>query len=95
MRVVALALLLLLQASSAALAQPKPTTEMMLCERLQALVAMHGAAVLNTSPGSASRFITHPGSCPHGDVAEPVYLPTGDDPRCLVLICQSPHRRQH
>ena len=94
MRVVALTCLLL-QASSAALAQPKPTTEMMQCERLQSLVAMHGAAVLNTGPGIALRFIAHPGSCAHGEVAEPVYLPTRDDPRCPVLICQSPNRRHH
>jgi hypothetical protein len=94
MRVIAL-VCLLLQASSSALAQPKPTTEMMLCERLQALVAMHGAAVLNTGPGTALRFIAHPGSCTHGEVAEPVYLPTQDDPRCPVLICQSANRRQH
>ncbi len=94
MRVVALTCLLL-QASSAALAQPKPTTEMMQCERLQALVAMHGAAVLNTSPGTALRFIAHPGSCPHGEVAEPMYLATRDEPRCPVLVCQSPNRRHH
>ena len=94
MRVGALTLLLL-QASSAALAQPKPTTEMMHCERLQTLVAMHGAAVLNTGPGTALRFIAHPGSCTHGDVAQPMYLPTRDDPGCPVLICQSPHRRHH
>ena len=94
MRVVALTCLLL-QASSAALAQPKPTTEMMQCERLQALVAMHGAAVLNTGLGTALRFIAHPGSCPHSEVAEPIYLPTRDDPRCAVLICQSPNRRHH
>jgi hypothetical protein len=68
--------------------------EMMQCERLQALVAMHGAAVLNTSPGIALRFIAHPGACTPGDVAEPVYLSTRDDPQCLVLVCQSPHRRQ-
>jgi hypothetical protein len=56
---------------------------------------MHGAAVLNTGPGIALRFIAHPGSCAHGEVAEPVYLPTRDDPRCPVLICQSPNRRHH
>jgi hypothetical protein len=56
---------------------------------------MHGAAVLNTSPGTALRFIAHPGSCTHGDVAQPMYLPTRDDPGCPVLICQSPHRRHH
>ena len=94
MRVFALSCLLL-QVASAPLAQPKPTTEMMQCERLQTLVAMHGAAVLNTGPGIALRFIAHPGSCAHGEVAEPVYLPTRDDPRCPVLICQSPNRRHH
>lgn len=94
MRVVALSPLLL-QASYAALAQPEPTAEMMLCERVKALVAMYCAAVLNTSPGTALRFIAHPEFCPHGVVAEPVYLSTEDDPGCLVVICQSPHRRQH
>ncbi len=94
MRVLALAVLLL-QASSAALAQHKPTPEMMLCERLQALVAVHGAAVLKTSPGISFRFIAHPGSCSNGEVAEPMYLATRDDPRCPVLICQSPNRRHH
>jgi hypothetical protein len=92
MRVVTLTLLLL--TTSAALAQPKPTTEMMQCERLQGLVDMHGAAVLNISPGTALRFIAHPGACTQSDVAEPMYLPTRDDPQCLVLVCQPPNRRQ-
>ena len=87
--------LVLGQAASAALAQPKAIIELMLCERVQALIAMHGAAVLNTDPDTYYRFIAHPGSCTQGDVAEPMYVPTRDDPQCPLLICRSPHRRQH
>jgi hypothetical protein len=76
MRVGALTLLLL-QASSAALAQPKPTTEMMHCERLQTLVAMHGAAVLNTSPGTACASSPIRGPAPTVTSLSPCIFPPG------------------
>jgi hypothetical protein len=76
--------------STASSAQPGPSTEAMTCHQAQSFVAGRGAVVLNTGPFTYSRFVSSIAYCSMvtGEVTEPEWVRTRDDPQCALFVCR-------
>ncbi len=81
--------LVLAQATTAALAQPRPTTETLTCSQAQSFVASRGAVLMNSGPTTYDRFVASRAFCTGNDIAEPAYVRTRDNPQCALYACQS------
>ncbi|MDQ0303201.1 hypothetical protein [Ancylobacter polymorphus] len=76
---IATSLLLPLPAS----AQAMPNSLTMSCAQARALVAREGAVVIRTGPDLFDRYVTNPSYC-QSQRSRPAWIPTRDDPQCLV-----------
>ena len=74
----------LVSMSFGALAQGNPLTLRMSCNGARALVATQGAIVLNTSPSTYDRYVAGYGQCVLGEVPDPAWVPTADNPQCPI-----------
>jgi hypothetical protein len=74
----------LLSFGSGALAQGSPLTRGMSCYGARELVSVHGAVVLRTGPATYDRYVAAGGQCVLGEVMEPAWVPTADNPQCPV-----------
>ena len=74
----------LIAAPGAVQAQARPSTTEMTCAGASALVASHGAVVLNTGPRTYDRFVSSHFFCQYDETLEPVWAPTADAAQCLV-----------
>jgi hypothetical protein len=54
--------LVIAQATTAALAQPRPTTETLTCSQAQSFVASRGAVLMNSGPTTYDRFVASRGA---------------------------------
>jgi hypothetical protein len=70
--------------ASAASAQPRPSTERLTCSQARAIVASHGAVILNTGPHTYDRYVRDQGFCGLAEVAETVWERTADVVQCPV-----------
>ena len=80
---IALAILVLTTATAPALAQ-RASTPSMSCRAAASLVARAGAVVLGTGPDLYDRYVVNESFCPIGSYGRPAFLPTRDNPQCLV-----------
>jgi hypothetical protein len=78
------ATIVLMSMGSGALAQGAPLTLRMSCHGARELVGAQGAIVLNTSPTTYDRYLAGSGQCALGEVTEPAWVPTADNPQCPV-----------
>ena len=69
---------------SGALAQSHPLTLRMTCYGARQLVSDQGAIVLNTGPTTYDRYIAGNGQCALGEVIDPAWVPTADNPQCPI-----------
>ena len=69
---------------SGALAQSRPLTLRMSCNGARQLVAARGAIVLNTGPTTYDRYVAGNGQCALGEVIDPAWVPTADNPQCPI-----------
>ncbi|PTM39745.1 hypothetical protein [Bosea sp. 124] len=76
--------LILVLASGAALAQPRPSTLDRTCNVNRQSVAASGAIVLGTGGHTFDRFVRDRGFCSHGDFLEPAWVPSRDTPSCFI-----------
>jgi hypothetical protein len=76
--------LALSSASTAVLAQPRPSTLAMSCGQAAALVASRGAIVLGTGGYTYDRIVSDGRFCLRNETTEPVWAPAGDTPQCFV-----------
>lgn len=74
----------LVSMSSGALAQSNPLTLRMSCNGARGLVANQGAIVLNTGPFTYDRYVDGYGRCVLGEVPDPAWVPTADNPQCSI-----------
>lgn len=70
--------------TSAALAQSRPTSTVMTCRQARGFVASRGAAVLGTGGMTYDRFVRDRRYCEATEITSNAFVPTRDDPRCLV-----------
>ena len=70
--------------STAALAQPRPSSVTMPCGAAQRLVFSHGALVLGTGGFSYDRFVRDRTFCEFNEFTRPAFVPTIDAPQCFV-----------
>ena len=84
MKTVLLSLTIALSIATSAVAQPRPSTVNMSCRQAAGLVASRGAIVLGTGGYTYDRFVRDRSFCQVTEVTEPVWVPAGDTPQCLV-----------
>jgi hypothetical protein len=70
--------------ASATLAEARPNSLAMSCASTRGLVQNTGAIVIGTGPNLYDRFVMDAGYCTLTQKAEPAWLPTADEPECLV-----------
>ena len=69
----------------------RPYTPRMSCAAAHALVARSGAIVLGTGPDLYDRYVSGGGSCSIDLVAKPAFVPSADNPQCMVgYTCEKP-----
>jgi hypothetical protein len=78
------AVIALVSMASNALAQSNPLTSRMTCNGARQLVAVRGAVVLNTGPSTYDRYVAGNGQCVLGEVIDPAWVPTADNPQCPI-----------
>ena len=78
-----IATLVLLAGAEPALAQ-RASTPSMSCRAAASLVVRAGAVVLGTGPDLYDRYVVNESFCPIGSYGRPAFLPTRDNPQCLV-----------
>ncbi|QJP13400.1 hypothetical protein G3545_06855 [Starkeya sp. ORNL1] len=83
MRTALLAVPLIVMATST-LAEARPDSLRMSCAATYGLVQRSGAVVIGTGPNLYERFVTDAGYCELTQTTEPAWIPTGDNPQCLV-----------
>jgi hypothetical protein len=71
-------------ASTAVMAQGRPSTTAMSCASAGALVRSSHAVVLNTGGYTYDRFVSDQSQCPKGQTTMPGFAPAADNPQCLV-----------
>jgi hypothetical protein len=73
-----------------ALAQQRPDTRAMSCERTQALVAQSGALVLTTGQNTYDRYVRNSAQCfSTADVAVRAFVQTQDQSSCQLYRCET------
>lgn len=71
-----------------AMAQGRPDARTMSCERVQALIAEHGAVVLTTGRHTYDRYVVDTRFCEMREVARPVVITTQGGESCVVFECR-------
>ena len=94
MKTLLLTLAVALVATTAAVAQPRPSSVQMSCRQAAGLVASQGALVLGTGGFTYDRFVADRRFCLRTEVTEPAWVPAADTPQCLVgYRCKEAERR--
>ncbi len=76
-------------------AQGRPVSTALTCSRAAGLVASHGAVVLGTRVYTYDRYVSSQRFCVLGETTEPAWVPTADNPQCLVgYQCRQRAHRQ-
>jgi hypothetical protein len=81
------AFLLLLGAAAAGAAQ-RPYAPSMTCAAVQALIAARGALSIATGAHIYDQYIRDQSACLPGQTTQPDFIPTTDNPHCLVYRCK-------
>ena len=77
--------------TTAAIAQPGPTTLAMTCAKARGIVNSQGAAVLRTGPTTYDRYVRDRSFCALQEMAQPTWVRTADVAQCPIGgICRSP-----
>ena len=72
-------------------AEARPATLSMTCAAAKDLVLRQGAVVFDTSATTYDRLVRDHSFCPLDKVMRPAWVPTRDQPQCLVgYTCESP-----
>jgi hypothetical protein len=88
-----LAATLLVLASTAAAAQPRPSTVAMTCGQARGFVTSRGAAVIGTGGQTYDRFVRDRSFCEVTEVTRTSFVPTRDNPHCFIgYRCIEPGR---
>jgi hypothetical protein len=83
-----LALVLVLPGVADAAGAGRPYTPAMTCAAVQALIGARGAVSLTTAPYIYEQYIRDQSACLPGQTTQPDFIPTKDDPHCLVYRCR-------
>lgn len=79
--------------ASAAVAQSRPSSTAMTCRQARGIVSSQGAIVLGTGGMTYDRFVRDRRYCEVTEITSNAFVPTRDDPRCLVgYRCLEPSR---
>ena len=70
--------------ASATLAEAHPNSLAMSCASTRGLVQHTGAVIIATGANLYDRCVTDAGFCTITQNAKPAWLPTADEPQCLV-----------
>jgi hypothetical protein len=54
------------------------------CAAAKARVLQQGAILFDTSPTTFDRFVRDPSFCVRGEVTRPAWVPTKDNPQCMI-----------
>ncbi len=77
--------------SSAAAAQPQPSTTAMTCSQAQAFLGSQGAAVIGTGGFTYDRFVTSRAYCEPTQTTRTAFVPTADARACAIgFTCIEP-----
>jgi len=79
-----LAAVVVIAASPAALAQPRPSTLAMSCGQASALVTSRGAIVLGTGGHTYDRFVRDNQFCLRSEFTDPVWVRAADTSQCFI-----------
>lgn len=86
--------LILLIFAASALAAPalaRPASTSLTCAAARAHVQQQGAVLFDTSPTTFDRFVRDRSFCMYGEIARPAWVPTSDNPQCMVgYTCAEP-----
>ena len=72
------------QSRRAPAVEGRPSTTAMSCNQARALVSARGAIVLATGARTYDRFVSNAGLCSLGEIAEPAFEPSAENPQCFV-----------
>ena len=79
--------------STAASAQPRPSTTAMTCAQARGLIQTRGAAVIGTGGQTYDRFVRDRSFCQPTEVTRAAFVPARDTPSCFVgYRCIEPSR---
>jgi hypothetical protein len=82
--------------STAAAAQPRPSTVEMTCAEGARVVASRGAIVLGTGGFTFDRFVSDRRFCAINQTTEPAWAPVRDNPQCFIgYRCKEPNSEPH
>lgn len=65
-------------------AEARPMTSTMSCATAQQIVARAGAIVINFTPTTYDRVVSHQGYCLPSEVIDPLWAPTRDARACFI-----------
>lgn len=86
--------LIIVNMSSGALAQSRPSTLRMSCLQARSLVLSQGAVVLSTGPTTYDRYVSGGNFCQWGERSEPTWVPAADTPQCHIgFVCAARPQR--
>jgi hypothetical protein len=81
--------------STAALAQPRPSTTQMSCSQARAFLQSQGAAVIGTGGFTFDRFVVSRTFCEPSETTRAALVPTLDTHACMIgYTCLEPSRDQ-
>lgn len=71
-----------------AAAQGRPDARAMTCDQVHSLLAARGGVVLTTGRHTYDRYVLSRAACGMGETAVPATIPTRDNARCPVRLCE-------
>lgn len=84
MKILGLILIAAIPLAPGAAAQQRPLTLGMGCGQARELVNSRKAVVLSTGQNTYDRYVSSAASCLSGEFARPAWVPTADNPQCLI-----------
>jgi hypothetical protein len=72
------------------MAQGRPQTPAMTCAQTRSVVAANGGIVLGTGGYTYDRYVRDASACLPGQALKRQFVPTRDQPACLLYICFDP-----
>jgi hypothetical protein len=82
----------LVQVSSVAVAQIRPSTTTLTCAQAQSFVASRTSVLMNTGSSTYDTFVSSAVGCSGGNTAEPSWVRTRDNPECALYVCRGRQR---
>ena len=78
----------------AAPAEARQASAALTCTAAKARVLQQGAVLFDTSPTTFDRFVRDHSFCVLGEVTQPAWVPTKDNPQCMIgYTCVPPMPR--